>query len=165
MMTQTVLRSMKEVLIVLGIELGYLIALPCLQVPGGWRIVFGAALVPVPVMLTGLVCPHSFTSCSCSVHLVMCSSLGQLSACIHSSLFLLDVNRHEFYEAEAHRCRLRARQGNMGCRNAVMTSPVDLLSIRTASGSAKRGAFWPGADHFAGVSTVAHAGGQDRASM
>lgn len=46
---------MKEVFIVLGIEMGYIIALPCLQIIGGWRIVFGAALIPITIMLSGLV--------------------------------------------------------------------------------------------------------------
>lgn len=48
--------SMKEVFIGIGIELGYLIGLPCVSVIGGWRIVFGVALLFALIMKTGMVC-------------------------------------------------------------------------------------------------------------
>ena len=38
-----------------GIELGLLVGLPSINVVGGWRIVFGCALLPVHIMLLGLV--------------------------------------------------------------------------------------------------------------
>ena len=47
--------SMKEVFIGIGIELGYLIGLPCVTVLGGWRIVFGMALLFALIMKTGMV--------------------------------------------------------------------------------------------------------------
>lgn len=47
--------SMKEVFIGIGIELGYLIGLPCVSVVGGWRIVFGMALLFVVIMKAGMV--------------------------------------------------------------------------------------------------------------
>ncbi len=46
---------MKEVFIGIGIELGYLIGLPCVTVMGGWRIVFGVAVFFVLIMKTGMV--------------------------------------------------------------------------------------------------------------
>ena len=52
---------MKEVMIGVGIELGLLVGLPSLNVMGGWRIVFGCALVPVHIMILGLVRPWSTT--------------------------------------------------------------------------------------------------------
>ena len=48
---------MKEVFIGIGIELGYLIGLPCVTVMGGWRIVFGVAVFFVLIMKTGMVSP------------------------------------------------------------------------------------------------------------
>ena len=48
---------MKEVFIGIGIELGYLIGLPCVTVLGGWRIVFGVAVIFVLIMKTGMVSP------------------------------------------------------------------------------------------------------------
>ena len=48
---------MKEVFIGIGIELGYLIGLPCVTVMGGWRIVFGVAVFFVLIMKSGLVSP------------------------------------------------------------------------------------------------------------
>ena len=47
--------SMKEVFIGIGIELGYLIGLPCVTVLGGWLIVFGMALLFALIMKTGMV--------------------------------------------------------------------------------------------------------------
>lgn len=46
---------MKEVFIGIGIELGYLIGLPCVSVIGGWRIVLGVALFFALIMKTGMV--------------------------------------------------------------------------------------------------------------
>ena len=46
---------LKEVFIGIGIELGLLVGLPCLNIIGGWRIVFGVALLPAIVMGIGMV--------------------------------------------------------------------------------------------------------------
>ncbi len=46
---------MKEVFIGIGIELGYLISLPCVLVVGGWRITFGMALLFALIMKAGMV--------------------------------------------------------------------------------------------------------------
>ena len=51
--------SMKEVFIGIGIELGYLIGLPCVSVVGGWRITFGMALIFVLIMKAGMVSFHA----------------------------------------------------------------------------------------------------------
>ena len=50
-------RRMKEVFIGIGIELGLLIGLPCINIIGGWRIVFGVALLPAILMFAGMVSP------------------------------------------------------------------------------------------------------------
>lgn len=56
---------MKEVFIGIGIELGYLIGLPCVSVVSGWRIVFGVALLFAMIMKTGMVSlsPAPVTAC------------------------------------------------------------------------------------------------------
>lgn len=46
--------GLKEVFIGIGIELGLLIGLPCLDIIGGWRIVFGIAILPAVVMAVGM---------------------------------------------------------------------------------------------------------------
>jgi len=51
--------SMKEVFIGIGIELGYLIGLPCVSVMSGWRIIFGVALLFAMIMKTGMVSPST----------------------------------------------------------------------------------------------------------
>ena len=50
---------MKEVFIGIGIELGYLIGLPCVAVISGWRIIFGMALLFAMIMKTGMVSPST----------------------------------------------------------------------------------------------------------
>jgi len=47
--------GMKEVFGGLGIELGYLVGMPCVWVMHGWRIVYGVAVLFVLIMKSGLV--------------------------------------------------------------------------------------------------------------
>ena len=48
-------RSLKEVLIVVGILLGYLASYEFVDTLGGWRIMYGASAVPALLLLAGMV--------------------------------------------------------------------------------------------------------------
>ena len=50
----------------MGIELGYLIGLPCVSVVGGWRITFGMALIFVLIMKAGMVSFHAEHADGCA---------------------------------------------------------------------------------------------------
>ena len=81
--------SLKEVLIVVGILLGYLASYQFVDTVGGWRIMYGASAVPALLLLAGMVRALP----SLSIHAHQCPSAVSPVACPLSSILTSEQPR------------------------------------------------------------------------